>query len=350
MLKLDERFTVTIPQGTISTYGIYLIRSYITAQTLQAGAWLDLNPDNKLVFLPQPPDDWQWVWVVPQGEYAGTFPKRIRNYYYKVHGLKCPDEFVTGIGNIARRHSESNESYTFEFVNHFDWNAGDFGDRGSCYWGSNAAAKDMLRDNGGLAIRFYDANGNGYARAWLVEIEDGMFIIFNGYGFPSDSTLNIARIFALYMNLNYREIDLSNAYGDTLYINGGSGFVIGKTEQIEDMDSYEFEWEDYYSYYCEHCGEHVHEDDVYYGANDLPYCQSCFYELFDNCYRCGETYWQDEITYTADEQYICRYCLERHYVRCDHCGEFHRNGMIEVYKERNYCPECLEEVRQRKAG
>src|SRR5688572_6324743 len=192
------RYSVTFPQGEISPSGSNQILDYIYAQSLQTEAWKTLNPEAKATFLPVLPDDWQWTWIVQRGEYVGTLPKRIRSFYFKQHGIKCPDSFIEQIGNLARQHSDSQSYYTFEIVDQFDWEAGDFGDSGSCYWGGNAGARIMLNDNGGMAVCFFTDSGHGYARAWFVEIDTDLFIIFNGYGFGRgiNATLTIARVLA----------------------------------------------------------------------------------------------------------------------------------------------------------
>src|SRR6185295_6706860 len=97
--------TINTPAGTISYTGMAAISNYIANQTLQSDPWKALNPTNQLYYLPALPEDWDWVWVVAKGDYAGTMPKRIAKYFYKSRGLKSPPSFLQEIGNLARRHS-----------------------------------------------------------------------------------------------------------------------------------------------------------------------------------------------------------------------------------------------------
>jgi hypothetical protein len=249
MYKLNKRYKMTAPKGTITPTGVREIFSLIYAQNVQDGDWAKRNPDwEGTRYLPTLPDNWAWVWVVQKGEtYRGKFPKRVAQYYKKVHNLKAPDAFIEQIGNIARAHSEELSVYYFDFTRDFDWEEGDFGDDGSCFWGGNAAALDMLYANGAQAIRFYNNYGHGIARAWLVPMEaEGITFIFNGYGFPGNPTLTVAQAFARFTELRYQQVALTNngSDDDTLWINSGIGYVIGKAKRIEEIHHYDFGWYD----------------------------------------------------------------------------------------------------------
>lgn len=308
-MELNRLHTFTMPDGTLSETGMALIWRLFSEQDLSSPLWRQMNPDSHRFYLPTLPDTWQWVWLVQRGEYRGTFPKRVNQYYHKTHGLQCPKEFLSAVGNIAKAHSNEPITYTFDIVNRIDWHDGDFGDGGSCWWWpSQEYAKTMLIDNGGLAIRFYE-DGQGYGRAWLVPIDD-FYILFNGYGFAGDSTLTTARMFAAFMGLQYQRIHLTNngnASG-TLYINGGRGYVIGTGERIDGFTDYDFEWLDD-SDYCEACGTTLYEDDVYYGPDYNHYCERCFYNRFDTCTSCGDAFDRDDIT-ERDGEYLCPNCLK----------------------------------------
>jgi hypothetical protein len=211
MIELHKRYTFTAPSGSISDTGIAQIQRLIALQLMSAAEWAKLNPTTTYR-LPSLPDDWDWIWLLETGDYKGTFPKRVRNYYYKVHRLKCPDTFIQEIGNLARAHSSDGLTYTFDFTDQIDWEAGDFADDSSCYWNDRAGAKQMIEDNGGWAVRFFE-DVDGIARAWVAPIHDDMYIVFNGYGF---TTLQIARVLATWLNVSYKKIRLTNQ-GGTAY-------------------------------------------------------------------------------------------------------------------------------------
>jgi formylmethanofuran dehydrogenase subunit E len=352
MINLGERFTLTLPQGAISDAGIRLINDLVLAQRINSDDWKQLNPDKQhsiSVFLSPLPDDWAWIWIVTgKGKYVGTFAKRVSKFYWKEHGLKCPDSFIQAIGNLARQHSSENVSYTFEFVDSFDWNAGDYGDANSCFWGGRAQARQILKDHNALAIRFYEAD-KGIGRAWIAQLEDNRYIIFNGYGLTANPTLVSARVFATWLGLNYKKISLCNLGKDSgdLYINGGIGYLISTLEQSEYIHEWDLRYgkqDDEDSHTCEDCGESVSEDDVYFGSDDLPYCQDCFYEAFDYCEHCGECHVRDNLYYVDSTGDVCESCLDERYTRCDQCYEYHRNDNVIYIQDESYCEDCLDRV------
>lgn len=65
-------------------------------------------------------------------------------------------------------------------------------------------------------------------------------------------------------------------------------------------------------YSCEECGIGLTEDEVFYGADDTTYCETCFYEHHDYCSECGKIiYYEVKITYPADELQTCAECFPK---------------------------------------
>lgn len=344
--EIRKFYRFQVPSGVISPSGIHEIAHFIFTQNTKTGEWLQMNPDLTTSLLPALPEDWIWTWLVSgRGEYVGTFPKRVSKYYYKVHGLKCPQSFIMQLGNLAKQHSEGQEWYLFDFTNRIDWEAGDFGDRGSCFWAGYAGAKVMIEENSGLAIRFYHDEQNGKGRAWLVPIEDNMYILFNGYGMGNNSTLTIARVFSLFVGLQYKQITLDNAYGG-LYVNGNAGYIIGRIEQIDEIEDYQFEWDNIDATVCNGCGRVLDEDDTYYGADDEPYCQDCFDNRFSSCYHCGNAHYSEDLTYVESiGGDVCEWCIDRNFERCTRCDELFLIHTMERFGEALACRPCAIELR-----
>lgn len=336
MIELGKIFTLTDEPGTITPHGRRQIEAFIAAQRINSDDWKAVNPNEPRIYLQTLPETWVWKWLVQKGEYRGTFPKRVSSFYYKVHGLKTPETFNTQIGNLAKTHSQTTETHTFDFTDSFDWYDGEFGDSNSCFWGSNSAALDMLTDNGALAIRFYDENEDGFARAWIVPIDD-RYIVFNGYGLQ---TVEIAQVFARFLGLDYSYLTLANnrTAGGVLYINGAYGYIVGETSQITNIRHHDFKFDEIDG--CESCGRSLNQHDAYYSPNGYPYCQDCFYEIYDTCEKCGETYDRDDFRLTADEQLLCERCL-REYNECESCYELHRTDALRGFKGGLFCPNCL---------
>lgn len=343
MFELNRRYFVQMPMGQISDSGMLDIVKFMIAQRMDSPQWATLNPKPLRIDLPLLPDDWQWVWVITgKAEYVGTFPKRVSKYLYK-QGYKCPPEFLQTLGTLAKMHSGDSVSYTFEIVDRIDWNSGDFGDSGSCYWGSHVPAKGMVEDNG-YAIRFFDSFGAGLGRAWIALYEADLHIFFNGYGFDN-GPLTIARVFAFNFGLSYKRIALENngTSNGMLYINGGYGYAVGTTQRLATLTPVDLEWESPCEDTCTDCGDCLNEDEVYIGADDAMYCRNCFYDHFDTCEHCGQACYQDGITYIAHaEIYVCEHCLDRRYGFCDECEEWYLADQITHHEatDRYYCESC----------
>jgi hypothetical protein len=335
---LHTIYTLTTEKGAITPQGRTLIKAFIASTNINSDEWNDLNPNRSMHYLPQLPDVdvWAWHWIAYQDDFRGTFPKRVSKWYKLAYSLNCPKSFIEKIGNLARQHSLEAYTYRFDFTDRFDWDDGDFGDSGSCYWGSNYEARELLEDNGCLAIRFYDENKEGIGRAWLFPTED-FYIVFNGYGF---TTLEIAKIFATWAGLNYKKINLYNNDESTglIYINGsGSGYAVG--EYVEDVKRYDFEI--YTPNGCYACGRDMGENS-YTGADDEEYCMDCFYDRFDYCRVCDDTYRQHDLYYVESEEIdVCDYCLSTHFTRCDYCTEYWRDNRVTEDKQgRAKCEGC----------
>lgn len=337
--SIGRRFSFSSMPGVISPAGAAEIETYLACQRPQTDEhWRTLNPEAACTLLPPLPEDWSWLWIVQSGEYRGTFPKRVASYYYKKHSLKCPDSFIQQVGNLSRKHLDSGFHYEFEFVDEFDWHSGDFGDGGSCYWGSNEQAREVLQEHGALAVRFYK-DDDGYGRAWFVQTPD-FYIVFNGYGYD---TLTIARVLSAWMNVQYRKIQLVNN-GETsglVWINGGIGYAIGTPEKIEGIRSFDLRFDVPFVTYCSRCDDRIErEDAVYFGPDDHEYCEDCYYDLFSSCDHCGEVYFDDDLTYVHDSELVCVWCRDRHYSHCSKCGDWHRNADVVIIDQRPYCETC----------
>jgi len=108
-------------------------------------------------------------------------------------------------------------------------------------------------------------------------------------------------------------------------------------------DTLDYEEDSYYT--CEHCGERVHEDDVWW-AGDNTYCSE---ECANNdgwyrCHWCDEWEYQDDGIFIDEYFYCCDACARREgYELCENCGEWgDKERMIEIDGE-YYCNEdCAE--------
>lgn len=346
-IVLDTRFTYTVRGGSITESGRDSITSFIYYRTPSSDSdWKALNPDNTVVNLKQFPDDWAWTWEVKgKGEYVGTFPKRASKYFYKTHQLKSPEAFLARLGDLAKDHTANECTYYFEFVNSIDWRPGDFGDPNSCWWTNYSEARDCLTDNGGLAVRFYEAGEDddggdvGKGRAWLAPYKD-MYVLFNGYGF-NNATRAIAKLLSEFFGLSYKRVDLDN-YNDTMYINDDSGYIIGPIDVISTITSVELEMGDA-GEKCESCGRRLNEDNTYTTPNGMhSYCESCYGEHYTSCEQCGEDHEVGDMT-EADGSDYCPRCIQRYFTQCSVCETYHRDRDDTEIDGNHYCEDCRDE-------
>ena len=96
-------------------------------------------------------------WVVPRGEeFIGTLPKRIGNWAWKRYGYKCSPAMLSEIGNIAKRHTVDNATHYISLNKEIDWERGDFGDEGSCFWSERREVLDVFYTYNVIGLRFHD--------------------------------------------------------------------------------------------------------------------------------------------------------------------------------------------------
>jgi hypothetical protein len=298
--------------GQVSTAGQELIANTIHATLSECGG--SMLPESGLV--PVLLDSLDWRVRLPE---APSFSRRVSKQLYTTHKVKLPPKILQRIGNLAEEYSSGKHRVHWDVVSYIDWDAGDFGDNGSCYWTCREEDR-LLLDVCGLsgAVRTFENGGewaSGTGRCWFVNQPDGV-VLFNAYG--DDLTL-FAEIVADHLNGNYRKIALDwNGRADSIYINGDKGILVyprgmrapseidlhGLLDEICPTCGAEWDTDQWYSYEklklckrcscnCSKCGVRIpHKDDQhdgtwYLGAFRDPYgnllCRTCaeargFYE------------------------------------------------------------------------
>lgn len=181
----------------------------------------------------------------------GSLPKRLAKEVKRQTGVKLSNDTLGKIGSLADKHCPKTSQYTFDITETIDWQDGDFGDSGSCYWGCHASARYKLQSqHNAFAIRFYDGR-RGMGRAWIV-VQDGKAFLFNAYGVNLTTQ---SRVLAQHLGAQYGELDsLLNQGNDSgdLWINGakphrsqsgsksgGRGFAI----TFDALDTIPKEWD-----------------------------------------------------------------------------------------------------------
>lgn len=362
-----ERYNLTIGK----LYSIEIPRAITPAGREALIAFLAENQ------LPALPEDWNWEWLVTKGEYAGTFPKRLSSYFYKRHQLRIDPTLLSVIGNLVREHTEDRGRYYLDFDDQLNWCAGQFGDSGSCFWGGRREARRIMRDNGGLAVRFYKTRNDqdlaeakyddvvGVGRAWAAPDfpKEDCLTLFNSYGYPH-GLLAISRILATWLGLSYYRVNLCN-WGDTsgvLYINSG-GYTVAPLEVgtfkdanldlrwnrtgIANCDDIEGD------YQCDNCGDFYEEEDGEEWGDDW-YCWDCLNSFTFRCERCDgrfndheayNVHYRSSWSGRVDIENWCPECWEDDAFICARCGESWYADLSTTAPDGDeYCPECAERV------
>lgn len=245
------------------------------------------------------PADFEWVWVARRGK-LGT---RVGRTIYELFGVSLSDVLAAKIGSRLDEILPPAGQHFFEFVaGPFEWNAGDFADGGSCFWGGRKDARVMMHLHGALALRFYGHAGNlpgdGNGRAWIVpDVVDNSILLFNGYSkvFGNNGG-RMARFLADWTGEPVaQQIILTNRNSQegTLYINGGAGYVVGnpspnRAKEYTRDYVLDLEWDPIT--FCDRCEAEVDADDdraeIETRHGVIRVCSDCLADM-ETCDSCG---------------------------------------------------------------
>lgn len=267
------------------------------------------------------PEWWQWRNIVSgKGDYVGSFVKRIRKYLRKEKNK----EFTHAgeLGSLIGQYSSWHNCYNFRFSAD-EWNEGDFGDDGSCFFGCRAKAPARIFDSVGGAVQFFDAEHKGFARCWIKPIGEQL-VLFNAYGLE---LLTIARIVSGYLGLSYRRVRICNndETQGLIWINGNGGFVIAQDVSVysEDGES-RIDLRIETGPQCCNCEAYLDEgDEICEG--DSVYCEDCHSELFTTCDDCEDIYSRADLNNITlddgEDRSVCNSCRDD-YHECQCCNRY----------------------------
>lgn len=294
----------------------------------------------------------------------GKLVKRVSKWLKEAQDIVLTSSELDKLGSIIAHYHPNN--FHYDIVDEIDWRAGDFGDSGSCFWGDRSEAKDIIIENGGRALRFFDDNGYGNGRCWVMP-HKGNWVVFNAYG-PNLQTVE-SRLNLIYPAAHLKYVSLEN-YNDTdgtLYINGGRGILVSEVEVVNRNSwgmTIDLEVGEDNMITCSDCNRRCDSDNMYYidGQDDYV-CQRCYERNYFNCDSCERRY-RDSYSYNIDTRTkvgswvrdnitVCDGCLSENYqqcYRCDHYCQIWRDTMTEidgddicgycVKHEYDYCKEC----------
>ena len=221
-LPLKQRFTYRgEKQGelnVISQAGVEVIDEYLRVEL-------------KRVSLPL---YWSYRWMDRQGEYQGSFPKRVEQWLWRNWHQPLPPHHKSAIGNLAKQHLNRLDIVDYDFVDHITWKPGDFGELpNNCLWPGNPSpnhpdSRKFVDNHPNLLfMRIFEHESNpprnrssGLGRAivflWQPPKQaDASYLVFNTHGMAAgnDMAAAILRSF-LGQGWQFKTVDIQSPHMD----------------------------------------------------------------------------------------------------------------------------------------
>lgn len=375
-----------------NVYGL-ASRIYDAAQFLASPWWSwDDNPDLVIVDPERKKVLRSGVTSDENAQYRGRLAARLQQAMKLRAGYDLTTGDLDNIGQTVATAMRRQGAWRFDFTDTINWNAGDFGDSGSCYWRSNAGAKDVLeyQDNDFRAMRFYDESGRraygtgiGVGRCWIVI--RNQTIKLDPLGLVK-ATLRVPCVFNGYWDQNF--YDGRRAYFDASDVTNAASHVLathigGVTQRIELTNTGETSGKVYvnggtYAVYpqavhaaklalprqinmrlaapppnarCQQCRTRLNADNrVQPNAGRLEwYCKACFTANFVPCDGCnGMLHTGRDQTVVHNGARYCYTCYQRLYGECIHCHRIYektqmRSAAADAGDRRMVCNRCYEQ-------
>jgi hypothetical protein len=228
LLANDVQATITLAAGAISPEGLKEIQAYLMAKARAQESAL-------LCELAWSLDELGNQWQAR----TGNFTKRLSSLAYKKYSLKLAPADLSGIGSIARDHSNPVD-VTIIVTRDLNRPPGDFYHEGSCWWTSYRDSRCALKTNGGFGLLTFGSYGDVSGRAWVLPLQynapgklvptfetlaPSAFVVFNGYGELEGYAA--PRVMAHLAGWTYRKIAFSC---DPMYVNPGGSYLIAPEE------------------------------------------------------------------------------------------------------------------------
>lgn len=248
-------------------------------------------------------------WNSPKG---GRLGKRISKYYHtKFNYTVDKDILATYMNGMANKLMKWELEVTIRKIGSFNmWEAGRYGDYGSCYWGGRTGAMDMMYQNPGFYAMTIDKDGVPFARAWLHSFGENNFVFFNLYSIGNKLVgLALAQQLAKAYNTKYGKITLTNlgGSGGEFWINNAAGYFVGN--DMEDICKIDYNGNLAYDFQMEEICNDEEDDGTEYGC----------------CEDCDDRYPINNLFRVCGDFYVCDNCLERNYQYCETTSEYERD-------------------------
>jgi len=95
------------------------------------------------------------------------------------------------------------------------------------------------------------------------------------------------------------------------------------------------------TYYCDRCGEVLHRENAFVtDGGEGPYCQDCYYEIYERCTRCNREVYISDVCEASNGHAYCEPCYYQLFAICAHCGEEIWRSSAFVMDGDTYCVPC----------
>ncbi len=247
----------------------------------------------------------------------------------------------------------------------------------SCMSDNNSDCTALYADNPDVYSQIVMLENNNTARAMLIKLDNGMFLmdrVYTDSSYLFEQMRAYARRNGYFYNkegyIYYNGDEIPTQYRKHMFVTGlnweEGGVPYQDTLRRGKIDSdgllelsscyanrdYDYDMTrtdgriDHHENTCCNCGEHIRSNDMYSNDNGDIYCNQCYCELFYNCSHCGRecrTSDQNEVVNQyGDSVNVCDRCFERYYRECHHCGTNYRIDDMKKSSELSVfvCEEC----------
>ena len=184
-------------------------------------------------------------------EYNGDLSYRIRKLL-ELQGIRMTERSYANLSQRINAHGLRRlNKLQLELSNTIDWDSGYFpGENpGSCWWDERYAngkvtyLNHIQTNEDGFILKFYDADGNPFGRAYAIYASEGNPILFNIYMAERYSQEDLLNLLSSFVGVPYYKKSLVLNSVNSVYINGDVGYVFQKREPSQRMiihlDSYD---------------------------------------------------------------------------------------------------------------
>jgi hypothetical protein len=359
-------YKVNSPFQEITDSGVERIKSYIGEACPKMGGQLQLERFMLRVALRNMEDVRQLT--TKQGKWIKRFRKALKDSFVFLDNDELRTDWYKDwearLGSMIGEYVSSLKAY-IRIVDKIEWEAGDFGDSGSCYWGDRSGARHVISDspNNG-AIQIWEDTPDyfkGIGRCWYqYDKKDDVLCLWNRYGSMRITAIAEAVKIVLGFEHCLNDVQIQGVDGDgdyLMYVNGDCSLLVNDTYNkggyqlnfpSKIMQAYAITEQTW----CEFCEEEFDADDAY-RVHGMILCPSCFDSETTSCAVCNTAVFNtdnhndyhidtgEELVWFCRQSHVLEYLADNGLEICEGCGL--ALDMKEVNPDTGVCYKCAPE-------